>query len=69
MRFKPPAKRRVWLARGWDSSSGALRKVEDLLIAHLMVWSVSEKDFAERVAGKFVGGEGFMMAIRLTEKL
>ena len=33
-------------ARGCDFPSGALRKLEDLLLAHLMVWSVSEKDFA-----------------------
>ena len=46
VRFRPPEKRRAWPARGWDSSSGALRKVEDLLLAHLMVWSMSEKDFA-----------------------
>ena len=61
VRFRPPTKRRARPARGWDSSSGALRKVEDLLLAHLMVWSVSEKDFAGIVAG----GEGFLTAIRL----
>ena len=54
-----------WPARGWDSSSGALRKVEDLLLAHLMVWSVSEKDFA----GKFAGGEGFPTTVRVDRKL
>ena len=51
--------------RGWDSSSSALRKVEDLLLAHLMVWSVSEKDFA----GKVSGGEGFPTAMRVDRKL
>ena len=65
VRFRPPEKRRAWPARGWDSSSGALRKVEDLLLAHLMVWLVSEKVFAEKVAGD----EGFLTAIRLTRKL
>ena len=65
LRFRPPEKRLAWPTRGWDSSSGALRKVEDLLLAHLMVWSVSEKD----VAGKVAGGEGFLTVIRLIEKL
>ena len=65
VRFRPSKKRRAWPARGWDSSSGALRKVEDLLLAHLMVWSVSEKDFAGKFARKVAGGEGFLTAIRL----
>ena len=65
VRFRPPEKRRKWPARGWDSSSGALRKVEDLLLAHLMVWLVSEKDFTEKV----VGGEGFLTAVRVDRKL
>ena len=65
VRFRPPEKRRAWPARGWDSSFGALRKVEDLLLAHLMVWSVSKKDFGGKFAGKVAGGEGFLTAIRL----
>ena len=47
-----------------------MRKLEDLLFAHLMVWSVSEKDFArKKVVGKVAGGEGFLAAIRLIGKL
>ena len=73
VRFRPPEKRRAWPARGWDSSSGALRNVEDLLLAHLMVWSVSKKDFAgkspEKVAGKFADGECFLTAVRVDRKL
>ena len=42
-----------------------LTKLEDLLLAHLMVWSVSEKDFA----GKFANGEGFPTAVRIDRKL
>ena len=61
VRFRPPKKRHAWPARGWDSSSGALRKVEDLLLAHLIVWSVSEKDFV----GKFVDGEVFPTMVRV----
>ena len=65
VRFRPPEKRRAWPTRGWDSSSGALRKVEDLLLAHLMVWSVLEKDYA----GKVAGGEGFPTTVRVDRKL
>ena len=68
VRFRPPEKRRAWPTRGWDSSSGALRKVEDLLLVHLMVWSVLEKDFAGEVAGKVAGGEGFPTTVRVDRK-
>ncbi|RVX17378.1 hypothetical protein CK203_003771 [Vitis vinifera] len=43
-------------ARGRKVTHAPSRAVEDLLLAHLMVWSVSEKD----VAGKVAGGEGFL---------
>ena len=46
-----------------------MTKLEDLLLAHLMVWLVSEKDFVGKVAKKIAGGEGFLTAIRLTGKL
>ena len=46
VRFRSLEKKRTWPARGWESPSSALTKLEDLLLAHLMVWSVSEKDLA-----------------------
>ena len=39
-----------WPAREWKSPSGAVRKLEDLLLAHLMVWLVSKKDFARKMS-------------------
>ena len=65
VRFKLPENKREWSARDRYSPFGALTKLEDLFLAHLMIWSVSEKDFA----GKVVGDEGFLTAIRLIRKL
>ena len=48
VKFRLSEKKRAWPARDRDSPSGALTKLEDLLLVHLMVWSVSEKDFAEK---------------------
>ena len=42
-------------ARGGFSGSDAFEEVGDLLQALLLVWSVSEKDVAEKFTGNFAG--------------
>ena len=50
----------TWPARGWSFGSDAFTKVGDLLQALLLVWSVSEKDVAEKVCWKSSpAGSGF----------
>ena len=59
MRFRSSEKKRTWPARGSESLSGASTKLEDLLLAHLMVWLVSEKDFAGKSRWKSRLRRGF----------